>query len=86
MAFIMAIQKWRLYLLRQRFIIQTDQSSFKFILDQRLVASEYQKLMTKLMGYDFEVVYTLGIENTVADALSRLPNTMEFDVVSLVGG
>lgn len=64
----------------------TDQSSFKFILDQHLISGEYQKLMTKLLGYDFKVVYKLGVENKVADALSQLLGTLEFLVVSLVGG
>ena len=34
---------------------------------------EQQKWVTKLLGYDYEIVYKKGVENLVANALSRLP-------------
>ncbi|TYK28181.1 polyprotein [Cucumis melo var. makuwa] len=39
----------------------------------RVVQSQYQKWVAKLLGYSFEVVYKPGLENKVADALSRKP-------------
>lgn len=86
MTIVMVVQKWRLYLLGQRFFVHTNQSSLKFILEQRLVVGDYQRLMTKLMGYDFDIVCKLDMENKVANALSRIPNVVEFAVVSLLGG
>ena len=32
---------------------------------------EQQKWVTKLFGYDYEIIYKKGKENVVADALSR---------------
>lgn len=42
--------------------------------------------MTKLMGYDFDISYKPDIENKVVDALSRVPNAVEFAAVSVLGG
>ena len=42
MVIVMAIQKWRHYLLGRHFIVKIDQKAPKFLLEQRLVATEYQ--------------------------------------------
>jgi hypothetical protein len=40
-------------------------------LEQRLSSEEQQKWVTKILGYDFEIVYKKGKKTIVADALSR---------------
>lgn len=45
-----------------RFVVHTDQKSLKFFVDQRIMGEEQQKWVSKLMGYDFEIKYKLGIK------------------------
>jgi hypothetical protein len=40
-------------------------------MEQRLSSLEKQKWVTKLFGYDYEIIYKKGKDNVVVDALSR---------------
>ncbi|CAM8999668.1 unnamed protein product [Rhodiola kirilowii] len=71
-ALVWAVQKWRQYLLGQRFIVETDHQPLKTILSQTVHTPEQQHWVVKLLGYDFEVRYRPGKQNAAADALSRL--------------
>jgi hypothetical protein len=72
LAIVVVVQLWRPYLLGRKFVIQTDQRSLKYLLEQRITTPEQQKWVSKLLGYDYEIVYKLGKENSAADALSRM--------------
>ncbi|XP_057424795.1 uncharacterized protein LOC130718278 [Lotus japonicus] len=71
MAVVKVVQKWRHYLLGHHFIIRTDQKSLKFLADQRMLGEEQFKWVSKLAGFDFDIQYKPGKDNSAADALSR---------------
>ncbi|KAA0055700.1 Ty3/gypsy retrotransposon protein [Cucumis melo var. makuwa] len=82
LAVVLAVQRWRPYLLGRKFTVKTDQRSLKFLLEQRVVQPQYQKWVAKLLGYSFEVVYQPGLENKAADALSRAPPAVHLSQIT----
>lgn len=84
MAIVFTVQKWRHYLPGKKFIVRTDQRSLRFFFDQRVINPEYQRWLTKLMGYNFEIQYKPGLENRAADALSRVPIPTELSNVIMM--
>ena len=59
------------YLMGRHFKVKTNHDSLKYFLERRLSSEEQQKWITKMLGYDFEIIYKKGKLNVVADALSR---------------
>jgi len=72
-----ALKKWQPYLMGRHFKVKTDHDSLKYFLEQRLSSEEQQKWLTKMLGYDFEIIYKKGKQNVVADALSRKVEDVE---------
>ncbi|KAL0535770.1 hypothetical protein IC582_024695 [Cucumis melo] len=83
MAVVLSVQRWRPYLLGAKFVVKTDQKSLKFLLEQRVIQPQYQKWLSKLLGYSFEVGYKPGLENKAADALSRRPPDIQLNSISI---
>lgn len=66
-----AVSKWCQYLLGRRLTIYTDQQSLKNLTNQTIQTPEQQKWLSKLVGFDFLIIYRLGKLNQAVDALSR---------------
>jgi len=77
LAILHALKKWRPYPMGRHFKVKTDHDSLKYFLEQRLSSKEKQKLVTKMLVYDFEIIYKKGKQNVVADALSRKDEDVE---------
>ena len=77
LAILHALKKWRPYLMGRCFKVKTNYDSLKHFLEQRLYSEEQQKWVTKVLCYDFEIIYKKGKLNVVADALSRKDEDVE---------
>ncbi|KAK4390195.1 Transposon Ty3-I Gag-Pol polyprotein [Sesamum angolense] len=71
LAILLAVTKWKHYLVGNHFVIKTDQQSLKYILEQKVNNALQHKWISKLLGLDYEVQYRKGCENKAANALSR---------------
>ena len=69
-----------LYLLGKPFTICTDQKSLKFLLEQLNPTLAQTQWLPKILGYDYEIEYKLGLENQGSDSLSR---AVEFQCLSI---
>lgn len=72
MAVVAAVKKWTPYLMDKHFFIKTDHWALKFLAEQKISNLLQQKWISKLMGYNYTILYRKGKDNTVADALSRM--------------
>eukprot|EP00253_Pinus_taeda_P029018 PITA_29018 len=60
LAILHALKKWRPYLMGRHFKVKADHDSLTYFLKQRLSSEEQQKWVTKMLGYDFEIIYKKG--------------------------
>jgi hypothetical protein len=86
LAILMAVDKWRHYLLHAEFIIHTDHRSLIHLNEQRLHTPWQLKVLTKLLGLRYRVVYRHGTDNQAAYALSRRDHQLELSAVSSLSG
>nr|GFB17299.1 hypothetical protein [Tanacetum cinerariifolium] len=82
LAVLMALDKWRGYLLDRYIVIKIDHYSLKYLLDYKITTPTQMKWVPKLMGFDYEVVYKKGKDNAATGALSRRQDVSEFFALS----
>lgn len=75
LAIMRALKKWRADLIGVPFQIYTDHKTLENFTHQRDLSRRQARWMEFFSQYDGHIVYVKGEDNTVADALSRLPTT-----------
>ena len=65
------IEKYRYYLYGRKFTVHCDHHALQWIQTARFSNSKVERWALKLQEYQFDVVYKKGMDNTVADCLSR---------------
>jgi hypothetical protein len=73
LAIVRALKKWRTDLIGVPFLIYTDHKTLENFDTQKDLSRRQARWMEFLSQYDGKIVYVKGEDNTVADALSRLP-------------
>ncbi|CAA7049796.1 unnamed protein product [Microthlaspi erraticum] len=81
LAIVKAVMKWKHYLGSREFVIKTDQCSLRHLLDQKAVSSVQQRWAAKLIELNYRIEYKPGVENRVADALSRRSHQEELQLM-----
>jgi len=51
----------------RHFKVKTNHDSLKYFLQKILSSEDQQKWVTKILGYDFEIIYEKGKKNVVVD-------------------
>ena len=54
----------------RHFKVKNNHDSLKHFLEQKISSKEQQKWVTKMLGYEFEIIYKKWKLNFVSDALS----------------
>jgi RNase H-like domain found in reverse transcriptase len=71
MALIVAVTKWKHYLIGRSFTIRTDQISLKHLLEQKIHTAFQHRGLSKLLGFDYKIECKKRVDKKVAYALSR---------------
>lgn len=56
----------------RHFYIKNDHWVLKYLTDQKVSNLLQLKWISKLLVYNYTIVYMIGVENTVVDALNRV--------------
>ena len=75
MAVVFAIDKFRSYLVGAKVIVFTDHAALKYLLTKKDAKPHLLRWILLLQEFDLKIEDKKGVENTIADHLSRMPIT-----------
>ena len=76
LAIVWAVRTLRPYLERERFTVNTDHHSLRWLTNLVYASGRLVRWRLSHAEYDFDVRYVRGIKNCFADTLSRIPSTV----------
>ena len=71
LAMVYAVNKFRHYLLGNKFIFYVDYLALQYLVNKPQVSGKLARWLLLFLEFDFKVIYKLGKTHSVADALSR---------------
>ena len=71
---VFALEKFRPYLLGSKTVMFTDHSALKYLMTKKEVKARLIRWILLLQEFNLKIRDERGIENVVADHLSRIPN------------
>jgi hypothetical protein len=85
LAIIRALHKWRVDLLGSQVFIYTDHKTLENFKVQKELSCHQARWMEYTLQYEYSIKYINGERNTMADALSRLPELVDAKETTLMG-
>ena len=75
-----ALNKFRQYLVGNKFVVKTDHNSSRYFLTQKDINERQKKWVSKIQEFDIFIEYVKGKNNLVAYSLSRRPSIYLMEV------